>query len=85
MSFAHFLLYLNELGNRDKMRGLSSILSHFRNEFDEFNKTGARILDSVYHRALKLLQTHFFGGKRRDFVIFMQRYIGRHYVTLLNL
>ena len=43
------------------------------------------MLDSVYHRALKLLQTHFFGGKRRDFVIFMQRYIGRHYVTLLNL
>ena len=31
---AHVLLnLLNELGKRDKMRGLSSILSLFRNEF----------------------------------------------------
>ena len=31
---AHFLLnLLNELGKRDKMRGLPSILSLFRNEF----------------------------------------------------
>ena len=40
---------LNELGKRDKMRGLSSILSLFRNEFNQFNKTGARMLDSIYH------------------------------------
>ena len=32
---------LNELGIRDKMHGLSSILSHFRNEFDKFNNTRA--------------------------------------------
>ena len=39
---AHVLsTLLNELGNRDKMRGLSSILSLFRNEFNKFNKTGA--------------------------------------------
>ena len=31
----------NELGKRDKMRGLSSILSHFRNKFNKFNNTGA--------------------------------------------
>ena len=31
------------------MRGLPSILSHFRNEFNQFNNTRARILDSVYH------------------------------------
>ena len=31
---AHVLLnLLNEMGKRDKMRGLSSILSLFRNEF----------------------------------------------------
>ena len=35
---AHVLLYLsNELRIRDKMRGLPSILSLFRNKFDKFN------------------------------------------------
>ena len=35
---AHFLLnLLNELGKRDKMRGLPSILTLFRNEFNKFN------------------------------------------------
>ena len=39
---AHVLLnLLNELGKRDKMRGLPSILSRFRNEFNKFNNTGA--------------------------------------------
>ena len=47
---AHVLLtLLNELGKRDKMQGLPSILSLFRNEFNKFNNTGARILDSIYH------------------------------------
>ena len=36
---AHVLLHLlNELGKRDKMRGLSSILSRIRNEFNKFIK-----------------------------------------------
>ena len=39
---------LNELRNRDKMRGLPSILSLFSNEFNEFNKTGELMLDSIY-------------------------------------
>ena len=39
---AHVLLnLLNELGKRDKMRGLPSILSVFRNEFNKFNNTRA--------------------------------------------
>ena len=39
---AHVLLnLLNELGKRDKMRGLPSILSLFCNEFNKFNNTGA--------------------------------------------
>ena len=47
---AHVLLnLLNELGKRDKMRGLSSILSLFRNEFNKFNNTRALMLDSIYH------------------------------------
>ena len=55
---AHVLLnLLNELGNSQKMRGLLSILSLFHNEFNNFNNTGARILDSIYHTTLK---SHFF-------------------------
>ena len=47
---AHDLLnLLNELGKRDKMRGLPSILSLFRNKFNKFNNTRARMLDSIYH------------------------------------
>ena len=42
---AHVLLNLiNELRKRDKMRGLPSILSLFRNEFNKFNNSRARIL-----------------------------------------
>ena len=53
---AHVLLsLLNELGKRDKMRGLPSILSLFRNEFNKFNNTRAQMLDSIYHMTLRLL------------------------------
>ena len=53
---AHVLLnLLNELGKRDKMRGLPSILFLFRNEFNKFNNTRARMLDSIYHMTLRLL------------------------------
>ena len=47
---AHVLLnLLNELGKRDKMRGMPSILSLFLNKFNKFNNTRARMLDSIYH------------------------------------
>ena len=46
---------LNELGKRDKMRGLSTILSLFRNSFNKFNNTRARMLDSINHTTLRLL------------------------------
>ena len=53
---AHILLkLLNELSKIYKMRGLSSILSLFRNEVNKFNKTGARMLDSIYQLTLRLL------------------------------
>ena len=46
---AHVLLnLLNELGIRDEMRGLLSILSRFCNKFNKLNKTRARMLDSIY-------------------------------------
>ena len=39
---AHVLLnLLNESKKRDEMRGLSSILSLFRNKFNKFNNTEA--------------------------------------------
>ena len=42
---AHVLLnLLNELGKRYKMQGLPSILSLFRNEFNNFNNTRTRML-----------------------------------------
>ena len=54
---AHSLLNLvNEVGKSDKVRGLSSILTLFRNKFTKFNNAGARVLDSLYHMTLKLLK-----------------------------
>ena len=53
---AHVLLdLLNKLGKRDKMRGLPSVLSLFRNDFNKFNNTRARMLDSIDHMTLRLL------------------------------
>ena len=53
---AHVLLILsNELGKKDKMQGLSSILAFFRNMFNKFNNTSARMLDSIYHMTLRIL------------------------------
>ena len=84
---AHVLLnLLNKLGKRDKMRGFPSILSLFCNEFNKFNNTGAQILDSIYHMALKLLKNYIFCLKMSRFwSSFTQRFSGHHYVTLRNL
>ena len=58
---AHVLLnLLKELGKIDKMRGLPSILSLFRNDFNKFNYTGARMLDSIYHYDILITsKSHF--------------------------
>ena len=56
---AHALLnLLNELGKRDKLRGLPSILSLFRNDFNKLNNTGAIMLDSIYYMT-NTLKSHF--------------------------
>ena len=60
---------LNELGKRDKLQGLPSILSLFRNEFNKFNITRARMLDSIYHMTLRLLRNLILALKRYNFVI----------------
>ena len=57
---AHVLLnLLNELRKSDKMQGMPSILSLFRNKFNKFNNTEARMLDSIYHMTIKLVKNHF--------------------------
>ena len=75
---AHVILnLLNELRKRDKMRGLPSILSLFRNEFNKFNNTRARMLDSIYHMTFRLLC-------RKNVIILSlctQRCYGRHNVS----
>ena len=88
---AHVLLnLLNELGKRDKMRGLPvvflifiqnlrglpSILSLFRNELNKFNNTRARMLDSINHMA-NTLKSHFW---RKNVMILSctQHCYGRH-------
>ena len=78
---AHVVLnLLNESGKRDKMLGLPSILSLFRNEFNKFNNTGAPMLDSIYHMALK---SHFWRENVNILPSFMLRYNEHHYVSLL--
>ena len=68
MSIHVLLNLLNRLGKRDKMRDLPSILSLFRNEFDKFNNTRARMLDSIYHMT-NALKSDFWRKKRYNFVI----------------
>ena len=53
---AHVLLNkVSQLGKIDKMRGLPSILSLFRKEFNKFNNTRALMLDSIYQMTLRYL------------------------------
>ena len=63
MSDRVLLNLLNELWKRDKMRGLPSILSLFRNKFNKFNNTRARMLDSIYHMTFRLLWNPISGVK----------------------
>ena len=67
---AHILSnLLNKLRKSDKMRGLLSIFSLFRNEFNKFNYIGARMLDSIYHVTIKLSYHHALIRRRKDFAI----------------
>ena len=49
------------------MPGMSSILSLFHNEFNKFNNTRARTMDSFYHMTLKLFWNHIFEVKTLGF------------------
>ena len=80
MSAQVLLNLLNELGKRDKMRGLLSILSIFRTEFNKFNNTRARMLDSIYQMT-NTLKSDFW---RKNVIILLlctQCCYGRHKVS----
>ena len=80
MSARVLLNLLNESGKRDKMRGLPSILSLFSNEFNKFNNTRARMLDSIYHTT-NTLKSHFWLKNVMILSSCTQRCYGRHIVS----
>ena len=77
MSARVLLNLLNELGKRDKMRSLPSILSLFRNEFNKFNNTRSRMLDSIYHMT-NTLKSDFWHKNVIILSLCTQRCYGRH-------
>ena len=78
---AHVLLnLLNQLGKRDKIRGLPSISSLFRNKFNKFNNTRPRILDSIYHMT-NTLKSHFWRKNVILLSLCTQRCYGCHNVS----
>ena len=84
MSVHVLLNLLNELEKRDKMQGLPSILSLFRNEFNKFNNTRARMLYSIYHMT-NTLKSHFWHKNVIILSLCMQRCYGRHNVSRKSL
>ena len=75
---AHVLLnLLIELGKRDKMLGLPSIISLFRNEFKKFNNTRARISYDIKIT----LKSHFSRKNVISLSLCTQRCYGRHNVS----
>ena len=55
MSAYILLNLLNDLLKRDKLRGLTGILSVSRNEFNKINNTRAGMFVSIYRMTLRLL------------------------------
>ena len=64
------------------MRGLPSILSLFRNEFNKFNNTRARMLDSNLSYDIKItLKSHFCRKNVISLTLCTQRCYGRNNVS----
>ena len=81
MSANVLLNLLNELEKRDKMRGLPSILSFFCNEFNKFNNTRARMIDSIHHMTLRFFEISFLPLKCYNLLLCTQRCYERHNVS----
>ena len=62
------------------MRGLPSILSLFRNEFNNFNNTRARMLDYIYHMK-NTLKSHFWHKNVKIVSLYTQRFYVHHNVS----
>ena len=76
MSADVFLNLLNELGE---------IRSLLRNNLNKFNNIGARMLDSIYHMAFKLLKNHIFGVKISRFCHLLRNFIYKVIKKLENI
>ena len=75
---AHVLFNLsNKLRKGDKMRGLQSILSLFRKEFN----TEVRMLDSIYHMPFRLLLNLISAINTFYLSLCTQQCYGRHNVS----
>ena len=70
MSANVLLSLLNKFWKRDKMRGLPSILSRFRNEFNIFNNTRAR---SLISDVKTLLFCHYVRNVVMDVITFPEK------------
>ena len=55
MSARVLLNLLNKLGKRDKMRGLPSFLSLFRNEFNKFNNTRVCLFVALHPKSTAMV------------------------------
>ena len=83
---AHVLLnLLYELRKKDKMLSVQSILSLFRNSFNKFNNMGTRMLDSIDHMPIKLLQNHILGMKTARFCHLLRNVIIEGIMLCTNL
>ena len=61
-SCSYLIEYIERVGERDKMRGLPTFYRVFATRLIyKSNNTGARMLDSYYHMALRLLLSRVFG------------------------
>ena len=63
------------------MRGLQSILSLFRNEFNKFNKTDTNNRFYLSYDIKITLKSHFLRKKVKVLSLCTQRYCGRHIVS----
>ena len=81
MSAYVLLNLLNELSERDKMRGLSSILSLFRNKFNKSYNTRAQMLRFYISYDIKNILKSFFLAENESFAIWVMLKTSFHNVT----
>ena len=66
------------------MRGLSRILSLFRDKLDKFNNTGARLLGSIYCMTLTTFKSRLEIAWNYALMLpynYMRNHYGRHYIA----